>query len=240
MKKLFDFYLDEQGEYDTLLFMLGGGDMDASIDRADMYGIPSDIAAKIRPGKKCPALATFLKSRYAEFGAELKQSLKFHNAFWAKNGAAYRKRFESILGHEMPTYSVMLSVQTGGISNWHGTYISINAFDYLRPFKSEHMIVTLVWESMLSQAFQDIRKKYDADEIGDRDVWGASELTAVAIYQTDFSVSDWPIGYRKLEPHRAAVKNLYRKRANFESYLDKAVRYFKKHPLDKAGKKCSR
>jgi hypothetical protein len=233
---LFNFYIDFDGELDTLLYMLGGGDKISAADRAYQYGIPSDIAAKVKHGKKCPALASYLKKQYSDFDGELKQSLKFHKKFWAKHGDFYRKKFQKILEHKMPDYSVRLNMQAGGISNWHGTDISINAFDYLRHFKTGMMMQALVWESMLSQAFIDIRKKYAPADIDDHKVWGISELTAVAIYQTDFCKSDWDIGYRELAPHQNAIKKLYENRKNFSDYLDKAVAYFKK----KAGEKCIR
>lgn len=238
---MFKFYTDFAKELDMLHDMLGcGGQIGGAVDRAGQYGIPYEVAAKIRPGKKCPALADFLKKQYADFGAELKQSVRHHNAFWKKRGEFYRNKFEKILEHEMPDYTVRLSVQLGGISDWHGTSISIYAFEYLQPFKDGHEIQTLVWESMLSQTFQDVRKKYGANEIDDHNVWGISELTAVSIYQTDFYTSDWAIGYPVLKPHQRAIKKLYQNRKNWQSYLDKAVKYFQKKPLKQADKKCSR
>jgi hypothetical protein len=78
------------------------------------------------------------------------------------------------------------------------------------------------------------------NETDDHNVWGVSELAAVSVYQTDFCASDWPIGYSELEPRRQDMKKMYQKRADWQSYLDKAVVYFKKNPLNKAGEKCSR
>jgi hypothetical protein len=229
---LFDFYIDFDGELDVLHDMLAG-DV-GNVDRAAQYGIPSDIAAKVKPGKKCPALKSFLKKSYGDFEAELSQSLAFHKKYFKKSPIC--AKLEKIVGHKIPTYTVRLNVQTGGISNWRGTDISINAFDYLRNFKGGFAEQALVWESMLSQAFQDIRRKYGGDYLDDYNVWGISELTAVAIYQTDFFASDWPIGYPQLEPRRRNLKKLYQARKNWPSYLDAAVASFKKRPLEKTGK----
>jgi hypothetical protein len=99
------------------------------------------------------------------------------------------------------------------------------------------MIKSLVWESMLSQAFIDIRKKYSRDEIDDCNVWGISELTAIAIHQTDFCASDWKIGYRELAPRQDAVKKLYKECKNRQSYLDAVVGHFKNDPLKKEKQK---
>jgi hypothetical protein len=221
-KMLFNFYIDEDKEYDALAYMLSGGDASDTVDRAGQYGIPSDIA---RPGG---ALKNYLRKKYAEFGAELKQSLAYHEKFWnQKTSGEYRAGFEKILEHEMPDYDVRLSCQLGGMSDWYGTDISINAFEYLGRFKSGHMIQALVWESMLSQIFQDIRRRWNAEEIDDKKVWGVSELGAVSIYQTDFFKSDWPIGYRELEPYRAAVKKLYASRESFRGFLEKSTELFR-------------
>ncbi|HNY25032.1 MAG TPA: hypothetical protein PKJ33_00580 [Alphaproteobacteria bacterium] len=233
-KNLFKFYLDELGEYRTLLGMLGGQDASNTVNRADQYGIPADIASKVKYGKDCPELKFFLHQKYKEFSAELKQSLKFHKKFWKKNSPFYKEKIERILGHKMPTYSIRLNIQTGGISNWSGTNISINAFEYLQRFKTGHMIRDIIWESMLSQTFIDIRKKHSKKVINDFNVWGISELTAtIGIYQTDISpTSVWDIGYKELVLYQNKIRELYRNRKNFEDYLDKVVEYFKKNPLE--------
>jgi len=233
-KKLFDFYIDERGEYQGLLAMLNGDFTSNAQYRAEGYGIPNDIAAQIRADAECPALATFLKQRYREYHAELRQSLRFHKKFWKQHGAEYKEKFEKILGHEMPTYTVRLALQASGFSNWHDPDITCYAFEYLRPYKTGHMILTLVWESMLSQTFIDIRKKHPESDIDDYNTWGISELTAVVgVYQTDISPQsgDWDIGYSELVPYQKKIRELYRNRKNFDDYLEKAVKYFKKNPL---------
>lgn len=232
-KSLFKFYLDEQGEYRTLLGMLGGQDASNTVNRAYQYGIPADIASKVKYGKDCPELKSFLHKKYKEFSAELKQSLKFHKKFWKKDSPFYKEKIEKILGHKMPTYLIRLNMQTDGISNWSGTDISINAFKYLQRFKSGHMILDIIWESMLSQTFIDIRKKYSKKDINDLNVWGISELTAtIGIYQNDISpTSIWDIGYMELVPYQDTIRKLYKNRKSFEDYLDKVVEYFKKNPL---------
>jgi hypothetical protein len=201
--------------------MLGGGGVAPDFDRAGQYGVPPDVTDITR----------WLAEKYKEFDVELKQSLLFHQKFWEAHSDYYRKKFESVLGHEMPAYNVRLNAQADGISDWGGTNISINAFMYLRPFKTGEMVRDLVLESMLSQTFMNVRKRRGAPEMNDKNVWGLAELTAIAIYQTDFCKSDWQIGYKELEPHRGNIKKIYAERKNFQTYLDAAIAYFKNNRL---------
>jgi hypothetical protein len=228
---LFEFYIDQAGELDVLEHMLCGDDEQSGIDRAGQYGIPYDIAAKVRPDQPCRELAGYLSDSYRGLDRELKQSLSFHKNFWDKNSDFYRKKFEAILGRAMPQYTVRLNVHADGISNWHGTDISINAFTYLRPFKEGEMIRDIIWVSMQSRTFIEIRKTRDVSAMNDRNVWGLTELAAVAIYQTDFCKSDWPIGYRELQSRQSHVKKLYAERKDFQEFLESAFEYFKNDPI---------
>ena len=226
---LFNFYANKRGELETLQSMLAG-DI-GGVDRAQQYGIPPDIADRVERGKQSDELQQYLFEKYRMLEKELTQSLRFHQKFWDKNSAHYAKRFAKILGHEMPPYTVRLNVQADGISNWSGTDVSINAFTYLGPWKEGMMIQAMILETMLSQTFIDIRKKWPEEELDNLHAWGAAELSALAIYQTDFCESDWAIGYPQLEPHRGAIKKLYALRKDFQSYLENVVKYFKKSPL---------
>jgi len=225
---LYNFNIDQNGEYEILKYMLSGNTITNTVDRANQYGIPAEIA------KNDQKLKDYLNNKYIEFEKELEQSLAYHKQFWdEKRCDEYKQKFESILGHEMPEYNVRLNCQVGGISNWSGTDISIDAFRYLYPFKSGHMVMLIIWESMLSQTFMDVRKKWSSKEINDKNVWGLSELTAVAgIYQTDFyPQADWIIGYPELAPFHNTIKKLYAERKSFADYLEKAVKFFQENPI---------
>lgn len=230
---LFKFYTDEAAELSCLQDMFHGWSGVTVEERARQYGIPAHIARKSEGTKRRnAALAAFLKAGYQTYGKELKQSLSFHRAFWKKDSPAYLARLEKIFGHKLPPYRVRLNLQCDGISDWHGTDISINAFLYLRPHKSGHW-ESLLWELILSLTFQDIRKKVSPAELSDNQVWGISELTAVCVIQIAFQddKTDWSIGYPELEPRRAEIKALFRARKDFDDYLDKTISCFRDAPL---------
>jgi hypothetical protein len=224
---LFNFYIDKDQEVSAAAHILFGCDMSSTIDRASQYGIPAGDA------QSEDKLKEFLHDRHAMFAKELKQSLAYHKHFWnEKTCSEYREKFENILGHEMPDYNVRLDCQLQGISNWTDPNISISAFGYLRPFKYGEMVVELIWESMLSQTFVDVRKKWTIDAINDKNVWALSELAAVSIYQTDFCKSDWAIGYPELEPFRQTIKKIYAGRKNFADFLAQGVKFFQDNPIE--------
>lgn len=232
---MFKFYLDEAGEREILQQMFSGWSGCSVKERALQYGIPLDIARQCeKTDVPCPALADYLAKGYVLYRKELKQALTFHKRYWREHRLETKEKLKNIFGHKIPPYTVRLNLQCDGISNWYGTDISINAFQYLRPEKHRH-VRTLLWELILSQTFMDIRKRYSADKFDDNQVWGMAELTAVSCIQTDFehNSEDWSIGYEELEPRRDMVKFIYQRRKNFRDYLEQLTDYFIKHPLKK-------
>ena len=105
-------------------------------------------------------LKDFLHEKYVLYAAELELSLKFHTRFWDNDGRCYVETAEKIMQICFPDYKVRLSVQLGGISDWNGANIAVNAFCYLYADKSEHIRIVL-WETILSQTFQIIRCSFD-------------------------------------------------------------------------------
>jgi len=226
-KKLFKFYTNETEEFETLFGMiLSKMDATNTINRVAQYGIPSSITLD-KTGK---LLKKFLHDKYKMFGRELKQSLRFHKSYLSKNNAHIYQTLCDIFGHDIPTYHVRLDIQLAGISNWNDTNISINAFSYLNRYKENHALLSLIWETALSQTFIDIRKKYSARQINDKKVWAISELTAIAIWKIEFYKYDWDgvnVGYPELIPYQDKISKLYKSRKNFDEYIDSAVKIFK-------------
>ena len=226
-KKMFKFYTDKAEEFDNLFNMIiDKHDSSNTINRAAQYGIPANIISD-KTGKK---LQAFLYSQYKLFARELKQSVRFHKSFMSKNGAQIRNILEKIFEHDIPTYNVRLDSQITGMSDWYTNKICINAFSYLQRFKARHMLLSLIWETALSLTFIDIRKKYSQKQISDKKVWAISELTAMAIWKSEFSEYDWHgvnVGYSELLPYQDKISKLYQSRKNFAEFLDSAVKLFK-------------
>lgn len=139
---MFKFYLDEAGEREILQQMFSGWSGCSVKERALQYGIPLDIARQCeKTDVPCPALADYLAKGYVLYRKELKQALTFHKRYWREHRLETKEKLKNIFGHKIPPYTVRLNLQCDGISNWYGTDISINAFQYLRPEKhrqSEH------------------------------------------------------------------------------------------------------
>ena len=226
-KKLFKFYTNESEEFDTLRnLVLCQNDASHTINRAEQYGIPCDII-KDKTGK---LLKLFLHYKYKSLKKEHKQALRFHKSIISKKSSQIQQVLMAIFDHDIPQYNVRLNVQVNGTSDWYGTNISINAFSYLMRYKENHTLLSLVWETALSQTFIDIRKKYSERQISNKKVWAISELTAVAIWKNEFSKYDWNgvnVGYFELLPYQDKITKLYKSRKNFDEFLDSAVKLFK-------------
>ena len=227
--KLFKFYINELSEYQDLFNMVIKTDVDTSSsrNRATQYSIPASVAND-KTGK---LLKKFLHNQYVLYKNELKCALRFSKKFSTQNDNNVRQRLESVFEHSIPQYTVRLNVQMAGTSDWFGTDISIFAFSYLFKLNNEHnFLLSLVWETALSQTFIDIRKKYSERQISNKKVWAIAELTAVAIWKNEFSEYDWNgvnVGYSELLPHQDKITKLYKSRKNFDEFLDSAVKLFK-------------
>ncbi|MCQ2581406.1 MAG: hypothetical protein MJ170_00285 [Alphaproteobacteria bacterium] len=231
MKKLFKFYIDEKNEYNDLFGMITGDtDITNSVNRAAQYAIPLNIAQD----KTGTLLKQFLHDKYKTYSQELKQALCFHKSYISKNNKHIYQQLKLAFNHDIPQYSVRLNMQIAGMSDWYGTDISIYAFDYVSKWKENNMLLSLIWETALSQTFIDIRKKYTKKQICDKKVWAISELTAIAIWKKYFSEYDWNsvnVGYPELIKHQTKISKLYETGNGFDTYLDNAVKLFKQIKL---------
>lgn len=229
----FLFYCDENEEAAVLQEMLSKWSGVSVESRAKQYGIPADVAALCgREKDVSQRLKDFLHEKYVLYAAELELSLKFHTRFWDNDGRCYVETAEKIMQICFPDYKVRLSVQLGGISDWNGANIAVNAFCYLYADKSEHIRIVL-WETILSQTFQIIRRRYPAEIACDKTVWGISELTALLILGEILGLNvDAGFGdYVQLNPYIPAFKGFYLGRSDFEDYIDKTVQHMCQNPL---------
>ncbi len=229
----FIFYYNQSEEAEVLNCMLSEWSGTSPEVRAKQYGIPIEIAKTcLGDGDVSQPLRSFLSEMYVLYAAELEQSLAFHRQFWQGRGADYVDAVERAMEYKLPDYTVRLSVQLGGMSDWGGENIAINAFCYLYADKLEHIRIIL-WEMILSQTFQAVRRKYPAEVIDDNLVWGIAELTSLAVLtdilhlNEDFEFGD----YLQLNPYISAIKGFYRERVSFSEYLDTAVAYVRKQPF---------
>ncbi|MBQ4471774.1 MAG: hypothetical protein II942_00795 [Alphaproteobacteria bacterium] len=222
---MYTFYVNKQEEINTLNEMLVGEAGCTKAERAKQYHIPLKIAEKCM-GEKAPPkeLVDFVNEAYEKGKKDLEKSLAFHNDFWHKNGNECCEKLHQLMEQKIPEFRVRLQALCDGISDWEGTNIAINAFQYLNKNMAWHAI--LIWETILALTFQRIRKKYPEKIYSDEIVWAVSEMTSCAIINTDFNVC-WNIGYRSLAPHQDKVLEIYKNRKNFSEFLETMLDYFK-------------
>ena len=222
---MYTFYLNKQEEINVLNEMLVGETGCTKEDRAIQYHIPLEIAQKCMGQKEPPKeLVNFVNEAYQKKENDLEKSLAFHNDFWNKNGDKCCQKLHQLMEQEIPEFRVRLQVLCDGISDWEGTNVAINAFQYLD--KNIAWDAILIWETILALTFQRIRKKYPQEIYSDEIVWAVAEMTSCAIINTDFNVR-WKIGYRLLAPHQDRVLEIYKNRKNFPEFLEKMLDYFK-------------
>ena len=192
-------------------------------ERAKQYHVPLEIAKKCIGQKEPPKdLVDFVGKAYQQ--SDLEKAFAFHVDFWNRNGNKCREKLSKLMEQKIPDFRVRLQVLCDGISDWEGTNIAINAFQYLN--KNIAWDAVLIWETILALTFQRIRKKYPKEIYSDEIVWAVSEMTSCAIINTDFNVI-WKIGYHLLAPHQEKVIELYKNRKNFSDFLEKMLNYFK-------------
>ena len=212
---MYIFYLNQQEEISVLNDMLSGWSGCSVAERAEQYHIPLEIAVKCH--KKIPQeLIDYVQKTYQKKEKDLEKALAFHTDFWNRNGDECQQKLSKLMEQEIPPFRVRLQALCDGISEWEGTNIAINAFQYLEKNIAWETII--VWETILALTFQRIRKKYSKEIYSDDIVWAVSELTACAIINTDFHVV-WHIGYSQLAPHQERVIELYKTRKNFPDFL---------------------
>ncbi len=222
---MYTFYLSKQEEINILNEMLSGETGCTKEGRAEQYHIPLAIAQKCTGQKDPPKeLVNFVNKVYQEKGKDLEKSLVFHSDFWGENGDRCCKKLHQLMDQKIPEFRVRLQVLCDGISDWEGTNVAINAFQYLD--KSIAWDAILIWETILSLTFQRIRKKYPRKIYSDEIVWAVAEMTSCAIINTDFNVN-WKIGYLQLAPHQDKVLEIYKGRKDFPDFLEKMLDYFK-------------
>ena len=222
---MYTFYLDKQEEINVLNEMLVGEAGCTKEDRANQYHVPLKIALKCTGQKEPPKeLVNFVNKAYQEKGKDLEKSLAFHRDFWNKNGDRCCQKLHQLMKQKIPEFHVRLQVLCDGISDWEGTNIAINAFQYLE--KNVAWEAILIWETILALTFQRIRKKYPKEIYSDEIVWAVSEMTSCSLINTDFNVT-WKIGYQQLSPHQDKVMEIYKTRKNFPEFLEKMLDYFK-------------
>ena len=222
---MYSFYISKQEEINVLNEMLVGKAGCTKEDRSKQYHVPLEIAQKCIGQKEPPKeLVDFVNKTYQEKAMDLEKALSFHVNFWARNGNKCRKKLTKLMEQEIPEFHVRLQALCDGISDWEGTNIAINAFQYLDKNIAWDAIV--IWETILALTFQRIRKKYSKEIYSDEVVWAVAEMTSCAIINADFDVV-WNIGYRLLAPHQEKVIKLYKNRKNFPDFLEKMLDYFK-------------
>lgn len=222
---MYSFYINKQEEINILNEMLVGEAGCTKEDRARQYHVPLEVAQKCVGQKDPPKeLIDFVNKAYQEKEKDLEKALAFHIDFWGRNGNKCRQKLSTLMEQEIPDFRVRLQVLCDGISDWEGTNVAINAFQYLN--KNIAWDAILIWETILALTFQRIRKKYSKEIYSDEVVWAVSEMTSCAIINTDFDVT-WNIGYRLLAPHQENVIKMYKSRKNFTDFLEKMLAYFK-------------
>ena len=221
---MYTFYLNKQEEINILNEMFLSSESTKE-ERAQQYRIPLEIAQKCMGQKNAPKeLVDFINEAYQGKEKDLEKSLAFHRDFWNRNGDKCRKKLRELMKQEIPDFRVRLQVLCDGISDWEGTNVAINAFQYLN--ENIAWSAVLVWETILALTFQRIRQKYSKETYSDEIVWAVSEMTSCAIVNTDFDVN-WKIGYRQLATHQDNVLEIYKNRKNFSEFLEKMLNYFK-------------
>ena len=223
--KMYSFYLNEQEEMNILNKMLSGESGCSKEERAKQYHVPLEIAKRCSDPKRVPQeLIDFVHKMHQEKTEDLKKSLSFHIDFWKRNGEKCHNMLNQLMEQEIPGFRVRLDTLCGGISDWVGTNVSINAFEYLNG--NPVWYSTLVWETILALTFHRIRQKYTEKIYSDEIVWAVSEMTSCALINADFNV-DWQIGYSQLFPHQETVIQMYKNRQNFTDFLEQILLYFK-------------
>ncbi len=219
---MYSFYLNKQEEIDILNRMLSDGSGCTVAERAEQYHIPLDIAQKCNKEKVPQELIDYVDKTYVEKEKDLEKSLAFHINFCNQNKDKW-EMIAHLMERKVPTFRVRLQPLCDGISDWEGTNIAINAFEYLNGHPAWY--ATLIWETILALTFHRIRQKYSKDVYSDDTVWAVSEMTSCAIINTDFHVL-WNIGYRQLAPHQEKVLKMYHARKNFNTFLEEMLNYF--------------
>ena len=221
---MYSFYINQKEEIDILNDMLADGGGCSIAERANQYHIPLEIARKCDKEKVPKELIEFVKKSYTEKEKELELALSFHTDFWNRNGQKLKEKLTKWMEQDVPPFRVRLQVLCDGISDWEGTNIAINAFQYLNKEIAWEMVV--IWETILALTFQKIRAKYPKQIYSDEIVWAVSEMTACAIINTEFDVT-WNIGYRQLANHQEHIIQFYKGRKNFSDFLENQLLYFK-------------
>ncbi len=217
------FYIDEGEEISTLNEMLLGAGGCSSEDRAKEYGIPVAIAQKCQKGKIPSELTDFVRQGYLKNKPALDEALQFHYDYWTGKGQQHLQKISTVMGQKIPDFRVRLDLFCSGTSDWVGTNISIQAFEYKNNPSAWYFSV--LWETILAITFQKIRQKYTPEQFSDSLVWAVSEMTSCAIINTEFPVI-WNIGYAQLFPHQQKVIQLYQQRRSFHQFIESVLQYF--------------
>jgi len=221
---MYSFYINQKEEITVLNDMLADGGGCSITERAKQYHIPLEIARKCNKKKVPQELVDYVKKMYQEKKNDLEKALKFHTNFWERNGENLKEKLMKLMEQEIPIFRVRLQVLCDGISDWEGTNIAINAFQYLNQKIAWDAVV--IWETILALTFQRIRTKYSKEIYSDEVVWAVAEMSACALINTEFDVT-WNIGYRQLAPHQGHIVRLYKSRKNFSEFLENQLLYFK-------------
>ena len=221
---MYSFYTNQKEEITVLNDMLADGSGCTVAERAKQYHIPLEIARKCSKKKIPQKLVDYVKKMYQEKEKDLEKALKFHTIFWERNGQELKEKLTRLMEQDIPPFRVRLQVLCDGISDWEGTNIAINAFQYLNKEIAWDAVV--IWETILALTFQRIRTKYPKGVYSDEIVLAVAEMSACAIINSEFDYT-WHIGYRQLAPHQEHIIQLYKTRKNFSEFLEKQLIYFK-------------
>ena len=221
---MYSFYINPKEEIDVLNDMMSDGSGCTVAERAEQYSIPLEIAHKCNKKEVPPELIDYVQRAYTEKKKELKEAISFHTDFWGRNGQTLKEKLMKLMEQDIPSFRVRLQVLCDGISDWEGTNIAINAFQYLNKEIAWDAVV--IWETILALTFQRVRSKYPKEIYSDEIVWAVAEMSACAFINSEFDYT-WHIGYRQLAPHQEHIIHLYKTKNNFSEFLEKQLIYFK-------------
>ncbi|MDR1071122.1 MAG: hypothetical protein LBL21_00560 [Rickettsiales bacterium] len=227
---MFNFFIDFTTEYNLLLYFLSYPTGNSPEERAIQYKIPNEVSLQVRDGTdNGNALKRFLEKRYSDNEKKLKEFVDYASGL---DYSEYLARLSRIFGYDFPDYKIRINTNHAGTSDWTGTDGVSLRFD----FDQSEWMHYILWETILSQTFQLVRKMPEAKDFPDMDsdnsgksVWGMAEITAWVITELsdDFHFKKHIIGYPQLVKYGDSAAKLYSERADFYDYLGKLVDFFK-------------
>jgi len=227
---MFSFYTDFDIEYDLLLYFLSYPTGNTPRERAAQYNIPDNVFRAVSDGcDNGNVLKTFLQRQYRDNEQKLKE---FINRATAIDYTKYLTKLSEIFGYKIPDYKIRINTNHDGTSDWVGT----DGVSLRMDFDESEFLHFLMWEVILSQTFQLLRKMPAAADLPDMDsdmsgksIWGIAEVTAWVIteFSDDFKFQKHTIGYPQLVKYGDAAAKLYSNRSDFKDYLKKVIEYFK-------------